>query len=98
MVAILKTTTAQEIISLKAIIASMLIRIEDLERINFHADWNSKNKLLIKKEKAWTTIGEINACVGENRLNVLLFNAVQCGIVGVKIGVDSYLTAQLIGN
>ena len=47
-----KLTTAQEIISLKAIIASMLIRIEDLERINFHAAWNSKNKMLIKKEKA----------------------------------------------
>lgn len=48
----MKLTTAQEIMSLKAIISSMLIRIEDLERINFHAAWNSKNKVLIKKEKS----------------------------------------------
>jgi len=52
MVAILKLTTAQEILSLKTIIASMLLRIEDLERINFHAAWNNKTKMLIKKEKA----------------------------------------------
>jgi len=52
MVAILKTTTAQEIIFLKAVISELLIRIEDLERINFHAAWNNKTKMLIKKEKA----------------------------------------------
>ena len=77
MVAILKTTTAQEIIFLKAVISELLIRIEDLERINFHAAWNNKTKMLIKKEKAWSVIGEltgvhiigqINVCVGEDHL------------------------------
>lgn len=42
-----ETTVAE----LKAIIDSLITRVENLERINFHEEWNSKLKIAIKKSK-----------------------------------------------